>query len=106
MKNILVVAAGAPHHRKNVGGEGGRMGVFIGIGISVVKPVHNGIRFRAHVGRTLRHPRKYKKETLPAFAHGKCTMCCVPMLEKCLKKKRHIPKGNEENEYCHLVIEI
>lgn len=77
------------------------MRVLLGIGIGMMQAVHDGIGLRAHVGRALCDIGQDEEKALPALAHGKCAMGCIPVLEEGLGKKRGIPNGNEKDKYRH-----
>ena len=60
------------------------MRIVFRVGKRVVHAVHNAVRPRAEVRRTLRDVGHYKKEPLPPPAHRKGSMGGVPVLKKSL----------------------
>ena len=76
------------------------MRIMFRISIRMVQAVHDAIRPRAQVRRTLGYIRKYKKELFPKPTHGEGLMGGVTVLKKRLGKKGQIPmqyKGNKDN---------
>lgn len=77
------------------------MRIEFGIRISMMKPVHYGIRPRTHIVGTLCEIGENKKETFPENAHLKCAMRCITVIKKGLSKQGNVPHGKKENNNEH-----
>jgi hypothetical protein len=77
------------------------MGVFFGISISMVHPVHDCIGAGTQIRRALCQVSKNIKSSFPEFIHGECLVSGIPVLKKGLTKKRRIPDYNKNDQHPH-----
>jgi len=66
--------------------------------------MHNGISTWIEVGRPLGNPCKNKKEFLPEGVHCEHFMSSIPVVEKCLSKKRQVPVQNKKEKNWHELV--
>ena len=77
------------------------MRIALCIGIRVMHPVHDSIRFRAHIRRSLGDICENIKDPFPEPVHLEGPVRCITMLQEGLGKQRQVPDGNKKNNDDH-----
>ena len=72
------------------------MRILLGIAKRMVLAVHNSIRARVEVRRTLANKCQYVETTLVKLVGGKHLMRGIPVQEKCLKKQGQEPVADKK----------